>query len=143
MPEDVAADQCCLRAANVKGLVEAIHAVKSPNKSQVCLSGVWHMSLYMMLSCTHLTTLTAVQLCMLSVNRDGLSLRWEDSSKSLQSSVWLHSEASKAKSVPSAQRPWEILSYALLQSWKNVEAVVLPCSYLLNTAAPGSEGPLD
>ena len=44
-----------------------------------------------------------VQLCMLSVNRDGLSLRWEDSSKSLQSSVWLHSEVSSVlhnESIP-------------------------------------------
>lgn len=38
MPRDVTADQCCLRMANVKDLVEAIHAVKSPNKSQVCLA---------------------------------------------------------------------------------------------------------
>ena len=29
---------------------------------------------------------------MLSVNRDGLSLKWEDSSKGMQSSMWLHSE---------------------------------------------------
>ena len=29
---------------------------------------------------------------MLSVNRDGLSLKWEDSSKGMQASMWLHSE---------------------------------------------------
>ena len=38
MPRDDTAEQCCLRMANVKGLVEAIHAVKSPNKSQVRLA---------------------------------------------------------------------------------------------------------
>ncbi len=36
MPKDDT-EQCCLKMANVKGLVEAIHAVKSPNKSQVRL----------------------------------------------------------------------------------------------------------
>lgn len=42
--------------------------------------------------------LMSMQLCMLSINRDGLSLRWEDSSKGLQSSVWLHSEVGKEPS---------------------------------------------
>ena len=64
-----------------------------------CLAETWHMSLYMLLISAVLTSLTTVQLCMVSVNRDGLSLRWEDNSKSLQSSVWLHSEASIADSV--------------------------------------------
>lgn len=35
MARSDAAEQCCLRMANVKGLVEAIQAVKSPNKHQV------------------------------------------------------------------------------------------------------------
>ena len=39
-----------------------------------------------------LRTVHPLQLCMLSVNRDGLSLKWEDSSKGMQSSIWLHSE---------------------------------------------------
>ena len=37
MPGDGVAEQCCLKMANVKGLVEAIHAVKSPHKAQVPL----------------------------------------------------------------------------------------------------------
>ena len=37
MARDDASDQCCLKMADVKGLVEAIHAVKSPNKNQVDL----------------------------------------------------------------------------------------------------------
>ena len=37
MPREVPAEQCCLKMANVKGLVEAIHTVKSPNKNQVGL----------------------------------------------------------------------------------------------------------
>ena len=40
MPRDVHAEQCCLKMANVKGLVEAIHTVKSPNKNQVSLAGL-------------------------------------------------------------------------------------------------------
>ncbi len=38
MTRDANSEQCCLRMANIKGLVEAIHAVKSPNKGQVRLS---------------------------------------------------------------------------------------------------------
>ena len=37
MARDDASDQCCLKMADVKGLVEAIHAIKSPNKNQVDL----------------------------------------------------------------------------------------------------------
>ena len=37
MARDDASDQCCLKMADVKGLVEAIHAIKSPNKNQVNL----------------------------------------------------------------------------------------------------------
>ena len=40
MPRDAISEQCCLRMANVKGLVEAIHAVKPPNKGQVRLAHV-------------------------------------------------------------------------------------------------------
>lgn len=89
-----APEQCCLRMANVKGLVEAIQAVKSPNKHQVIASDPFP-GLLRCYSGAHRSFLKAslsMQLCLLSINRDGLSLRWEDTSKGMQSSVWLHSE---------------------------------------------------
>ena len=91
MASDDASDQCCLKMANVKGLVEAIHAIKSPHKNQVDLSPALTLAVHEIHE-VFTKDCPSMQLCMLSVNRDGLSLRWEDSSKGMQSSMWLHSE---------------------------------------------------
>ena len=58
MARDDASDQCCLKMADVKGLVEAIHAIKSPNKNQVDLC-----MLTAPLPCRHHVTETFTQDC--------------------------------------------------------------------------------
>ena len=56
----------------------------------------------------------ALQMCIVVIKDDGVSVRWEDKSKSLQSSVWLNSEVcTYVARLPSLHSLCSPLAYSL------------------------------
>ncbi|EIE20452.1 hypothetical protein COCSUDRAFT_67371 [Coccomyxa subellipsoidea C-169] len=107
----MAVQQACLKMANVKGLVAILQGIKSSHKAQ---------------------------LCTMSINSDGIAIRWEDASKSLQSSVWLSSELFSHYDCPWARKPLG-LHFARFVDTLNVFALGSGAELVLRFPGPNEE----
>ena len=101
--------QACLRAASARSLVSVLHSIKPANTKQVpgmiiwsighCISKYWRVCTHACMHCcwSHGHTkvaerwnLVQAQECVLLIGpEDGLSVRLEDESKTLQSSIFM------------------------------------------------------
>ncbi len=89
--------QACLKVANVRGLVSVLQAIKASSSNQVPQQCTACSSMSL---CAPLTvTGCLVQLCIVTLHTDGLSVCWEDESKSLQAKVFLRKEVLQNSAV--------------------------------------------
>ena len=96
-----------LRLADIKGSLQMLQAVKSPakqvsnlSKNTGCESDSTYIDLVLCLGPTLSTCL--LQQATVIIEQSGLSIRWEDASKTLQSSIFLRTSVSNQPDLVTA-----------------------------------------
>ena len=98
-------EQAVLKNSNLKGFLTVLQAIKPSSSKQVCNTSV----IAAVSSCLGRLTalLLTLQVCTLILGTEGLWVKWEDDSKSLQSSLFLGPQVCAMPCVHPAWPPHE------------------------------------